>query len=67
MPASPDLDTLEDERAVAARLGVTIRCLQTWRYKGSGGPPFVRVGSLVRYRRRDVIAFIDANTVGGAR
>jgi hypothetical protein len=28
------------------------------------GPPFVQVGRAVRYRRRDLIAWIDANTIG---
>lgn len=34
-----------------------------WRAKAKG-PPFIKVGRLVRYRRSDVDAWLRANTVG---
>lgn len=39
---------LHDERAEAARLGISHRTLQAWRTRG-GGPPFYKLGSAVRY------------------
>jgi hypothetical protein len=41
-----------------------VRTLQSWRIR-LAGPPFVQVGRAIRYRRRDLVAWIDANTVGG--
>lgn len=47
---------------VAGVLGVPAN----WRYQGRG-PAFVKVGRHVRYRRRDVDAWIDRHVVGGRR
>jgi excisionase family DNA binding protein len=46
---------------VAELLGVTERCIEGWRVRG-GGPRYVRVGRLVRYRESDVSAWLDART-----
>lgn len=57
------LDQLLDERGAADILCYSVRALQNWRYRG-GGPRFVKVsGRSVRYRRRDLLAWIDARTV----
>lgn len=67
----PDhLDKLIDEREAAKFVGYTIRALQNWRVRG-GGPRFVKVSSRsIRYRRRDLIAWIEerlrSNTSQGA-
>lgn len=65
MKSLPD-DFLLRERDAAELLGVSHYLLQRWRCYG-GGPKWIRVGGkrgrLVRYRRRDIEAFIDANTV----
>ena len=51
---------LIDETEAAAFLGLTIRCLQGWRYKGRG-PKFVRVSArCIRYRRSELREFADA-------
>lgn len=57
----PDyLDSLIDERLAAKFVGYTVRALQNWRVRG-GGPRFVKVSSRsVRYRRRDLIAWIES-------
>ncbi|WP_245334268.1 helix-turn-helix domain-containing protein [Bradyrhizobium guangdongense] len=47
-------------------LRVSIRTLQAWRCRGAG-PAFVRVGRSIRYRRRDLLAWIELNTVTSAR
>lgn len=51
--------TTED---VAALLQVTPKCLKNWRTRRANGPPWVPVGSLVRYRLGDVQQWI-ANQV----
>lgn len=54
------LDRLVNEREAAEFLGYTIRALQNWRVRG-GGPVFVKVSERsVRYRRRDLMAWIEA-------
>ncbi|WP_456710796.1 helix-turn-helix domain-containing protein [Bradyrhizobium sp. USDA 4452] len=50
---------------MAEILNLSIRTLQSWRLR-SAGPPFVQVGRAVRYRRRDLIGWIEANTCGGS-
>jgi predicted DNA-binding transcriptional regulator AlpA len=65
MPAAqrePDADALLGEVRAAELLCLSQRTLQAWRAKG-GGPAFVRAGRAVRYRRRDLIAWIEAHTV----
>jgi predicted DNA-binding transcriptional regulator AlpA len=59
----PDfLDRLMDEREAAGFLCYSVRALQNWRVRG-GGPRFVKVsGRSVRYRRRDLMQWIDERT-----
>ena len=52
---------LTDEE-LAIELGIPKRTPGQWRYLGRG-PTFVRVGRHVRYRRDDVDAWIDEQTV----
>ena len=64
IPANdPDyLDRLMNERGAAAYLGYTIRALQNWRLRG-GGPVYVKVSARsIRYRRRDLLAWIETKT-----
>lgn len=52
----PDpLLSLED---VSEWLGVSPRTLYNWRHRG-GGPPALRIGRHLRYRREDVQAWVD--------
>ena len=60
--ALPDPDTLMPEAEAARLLAVSQRTLQAWRLRG-GGPLFVKAGRAVRYRRRDLISWMDANAV----
>jgi excisionase family DNA binding protein len=64
--ASADPDALLPEDAAANLLNISTRTLQSWRIRRAG-PPFVQVGRAVRYRRRDLIDWIEANTVGSSR
>lgn len=54
------LDSLINEQEAASFLGYTVRALQNWRVRG-GGPLFIKVSARsIRYRRRDLIAWIDS-------
>jgi predicted DNA-binding transcriptional regulator AlpA len=56
-------DQLLDERSAANFLNYSRRALQNWRVRG-GGPQFVRVSSRsIRYRRRDLVDWIERLTV----
>jgi excisionase family DNA binding protein len=50
-----------DPIEVARYMKVPLATLYAWRYKGEG-PPAHRVGRHLRYRRRDVEAWFDAQT-----
>lgn len=60
MPPFPAESSLLDERQAAALLAISVRTLQTWRQRRSDALPFVKVGSLVRYRRSDLEILITA-------
>jgi hypothetical protein len=32
----------------------------------NGGPPFVRLGRVIRYRRKDLVKWLEANTHSAA-
>ncbi len=55
-----DLPLLNQDEAAEA-LAVPARTLEAWRCRG-GGPPFVRIGRHVRYRLRDLQAWIEERT-----
>ena len=57
-----DHDGLLTEVQAADLLSLSVRTLQAWRSR-EFGPAFVRAGRAVRYRRRDLFAWMDANTV----
>jgi len=44
---------LRDTHSAADRIGVGFNTLEKWRVKGEG-PPFIRVGRLVKYSDEDV-------------
>ena len=47
-----------DEKAAAARLGLSVKTLQA-RRSAKQGPTYVRVGRSVRYLEADLDAFLD--------
>jgi excisionase family DNA binding protein len=57
--ATGTTDPLMGPGEVSALLGLPVATLANWRCAGKG-PPFLRVGRHVRYRRRDVDTWIDA-------
>lgn len=52
-----------DERGLCALLAISSVTATKWRAKAKG-PPFIKVGRLVRYRRSDVEAWLCKCTVG---
>jgi excisionase family DNA binding protein len=52
-----------DEKRLCAELGISPVTATKWRAR-SGGPPFIKIGRLVRYRRTDLDAWLAARTVG---
>ncbi len=54
-------DRLNNEEA-AQYLGLKAATLNKWRVYGEG-PPFIKVGRLVRYRRTDLDAYLSRRLV----
>jgi len=55
---NPDwLDEAIDTPSVSRLTGVPVCTLATWRCRG-GGPPFLKLGAAVRYRRRTVLRWL---------
>jgi predicted DNA-binding transcriptional regulator AlpA len=52
-----------DEKQLCADLGISSVTATKWRAKAAG-PPYIKVGRLVRYRRTDVEAWLLSCTVG---
>lgn len=58
---APVRDTLLTEVEAAAYLNVAVQTVRNWRWR-STGPKYYRVGErCVRYKYRDLQAFIDGN------
>ena len=53
---------LMDDKAAAAVLDVTPGTLSVWRSTGRYALPFVKVGRNVRYRRSDLLAWLEKRT-----
>lgn len=51
-------DRLLNQNEVAEILSVSPKTLEYWRWKG-GGPRYVKLGHLARYRESDVQSYID--------
>jgi hypothetical protein len=61
-----DHDALLTEVQAADLLSLSVRTLQAWRTRAFG-PAFVRAGRAIRYRRRDLLDWAQANTVCGGK
>ena len=53
---------LLDEQAAAALLTVAPGTLGVWRSTGRYNLPFLKVGRMVRYRRADLVAWLEKRT-----
>ncbi len=55
-------DQLLNDREFAAYCDLAERTPAVWRVRGDG-PPFVKIGRNVRYKKSDVDAWLDERTV----
>ncbi|WP_309065343.1 helix-turn-helix transcriptional regulator [Microbacterium sp.] len=62
---SPELPPLATVRDVSAFTKVSLPTLARYRADGTG-PRFIRIGRSVRYRREDVLAWLDSLASGEA-
>lgn len=53
---------LLDDKAAAELLGVSPGTLAVWRCTGRYRLPFLKVGRKVRYRRADLLAWLESRT-----
>jgi predicted DNA-binding transcriptional regulator AlpA len=56
-------ESIHDQVAVCAALGKSLSWAERSRWQG-GGPRFIRVGRHVRYRKSDVVAWIEQQPAG---
>ena len=57
---------LLDESEAASLLGIAVPTLRNWRWKREG-PSYVKLGArMVRYRRSDLAAFVEAGSTAKA-
>ena len=56
---------LMTEREVAALLHLAPNTLAIWRCRGIDGPPYMKLGRAVRYRRTDVMSWLKSREVVG--
>ena len=66
MEDSPTMDKLWTPNKLAEYLELSEQTLANWRSRGRG-PVWVKIGGQVRYRDRDIEAFIAESTVGSRR
>jgi predicted DNA-binding transcriptional regulator AlpA len=61
-----DFTTAINESEVARRANVSVAVIRKWRREKTG-PRFLKLGRLVRYRARDVEAWLDLHAVESGR
>jgi len=62
MQQSPESGALLTEVQAAKFVCLSVRTLQAWRSRRTG-PPFIRAGRAIRYRRADLVDWADKSTV----
>lgn len=53
---------IDNEQGVSDYTGVAVKTLQNRRLRGED-PPYIKLGVSVRYRKADVDAWLESNTV----
>lgn len=56
-----------NEVEAAQFLGVTVHALRAWRWRKKDGPTYLKLGSCVRYRLRDLEAHLESHLVKPGR
>jgi predicted DNA-binding transcriptional regulator AlpA len=62
MPVLEQTDRMHTDVETAAIMGIAPQTLRAWRSLKRGGPPFVKIGRAVRYRRSAIDAYLAQNT-----
>lgn len=58
------MDRLLTEHEAANILNVKVKTLQNWRSTKRYGLKYIKLGTLVRYRMSDLLAFLDSRACG---
>jgi hypothetical protein len=56
-------DQIRNEQEAAKFIGVTVHALRAWRWRKKDGPTYLKLGSCVRYRQRDLEAYLESRLV----
>jgi hypothetical protein len=56
-------ERLLTEQEAAQFITVTVHALRAWRWRKQDGPPYLKLGSLVRYRTRDLEVYLENHLV----
>jgi predicted DNA-binding transcriptional regulator AlpA len=59
----PQEDKYLTEQQVAELTGFSVKFLQKLRRRGTGGPPYMKVGRSIRYKWSDVIKWMGSHRV----
>jgi excisionase family DNA binding protein len=62
--APPDEEIWTDQQ-VAGLLGVSVMTLAAWRSSGRYGLRYFKIGRLVRYRKSDLMEWLESRQRGG--
>jgi predicted DNA-binding transcriptional regulator AlpA len=55
-----------NEQEAAKFIGVTVHALRAWRWRKKDGPTYLKLGSCVRYRERDLDTYLESRAVSSA-
>lgn len=64
MAVSPDDDSLLDTQGAAKFLKIPASTLVKWRSTGAFNVPYIKIGRACRYRKTDLINYIERHTQG---
>jgi hypothetical protein len=58
-------ESLHDQSVLCAAIGKSCSWAERSRWQG-GGPPFVRIGRHIRYKKADVLAWLERQPTGAS-
>ena len=53
------------QKEAAQIIGVSVHTLEMWRWQKTYPLPYLKIGTLVRYRMRDIDAFLETRRMPG--
>jgi predicted DNA-binding transcriptional regulator AlpA len=60
------IEALLNEHDVAGLTGLSLASVRRWRLLRQG-PKYIKIGAAVRYKAKDVLAWLDSRPTGGGR